>query len=174
MKKYLKSILSLVSICAVVAVMLAITNAVTAPIIEKAEAKKTQEALRKVLPLGENFESVDAASYDLPDTVVEVYRETAGAGYVFKLKTKGYSTGFLILCGVNADGTVGGALTLSSGETLGYEKTFGEKFKDKSLSGVENIDAVSGATKTTAAYKNAVLDALCAAEKMKGAESNET
>ena len=57
-----------------------------------------------------------------------------------------------------------GALCISSGETLGYEKSFGENFKGLALDGVEKIDTVAGATKTTAAYRAAVADALRAAE----------
>ena len=64
------------------------------------------------------------------------------------------------MCGVSADGTVTGAVCLGSSETLGYEKTFGESFTGKDAAGVDAVDTISGATKTTAAYKNAVKDAL--------------
>ena len=67
------------------------------------------------------------------------------------------------MCGINADGTVSGALCLASTETLGHEKTFGDNFKGKNSDEVSAVDTISGATKTTAAYKNAVADALNAA-----------
>ena len=66
----------------------------------------------------------------LPATVTEVFREANG-GYVVKMTTTGYSSGLIIMCGVNADGTVSGAVCLGSSETLGYEKTFGESFVGK-------------------------------------------
>ncbi|MBQ7334164.1 MAG: FMN-binding protein [Clostridia bacterium] len=69
----------------------------------------------------------------------------------------------MILCGVNADGTVSGATCLASTETLGYEKTYGENFIGKNMEGVDGVDTVSGATKTTGAYRSAVKDALNAA-----------
>ena len=69
----------------------------------------------------------------------------------------------ILMCGVHASGTVTGAVCLSSNETLGYEKTYGEGFKDKDAAGVDAIDTVAGATKTTGAYKSAVKDALNAA-----------
>ena len=162
MKKSVKSILVLVCICAVMSLLLALTNALTAPIIEKNQNAAANEALLQVMPQGKDFQKVDIGGYTLPATVTEAYRE-AGGGYVFKLTTTGYSSGFVIMCGINTDGTVSGAVCLSSTETLGYEKTFGEKFTGKNSQEVDGIDTVSGATKTTGAYKNAVKDALNAA-----------
>ena len=159
MKKSIVSTVVLVGICAVMAILLAITNAITAPIIEKNQAAAANEALLEVMPNGQGFESVDLTAYTLPATVTEVFRETSG-GYVVKMSTTGYSPGMVIMCGVNADGTISGTVCLSSSETLGYEKTFGASFVGKDAAGVEAIDTVSGATKTTQAYKNAVKDAL--------------
>lgn len=162
MKKYLSNILVLVCICAVVSVILSVTNALTAPKIEANEKEKTRKALLQVMPDGVSFEPVDISTETLPATVREVYRAENG-GYVIKLSTTGYSTGFVIMCGIRADGTVSGAVCLSSTETLGYEKTYGQSFLDKNKEEVEGVDTIAGATKTTAAYRSAVRDALNAA-----------
>ena len=162
MMKSVKSVVTLLCICAVMAVMMAITNAITAPIIAQNQAAAANDALKVVMPHGEGFEKMDVSGYTLPATVTEVYSEASG-GYVFQLTTTGYSTGFVILCGVNADGTVSGATCLASTETLGYEKTYGENFIGKNMEGVDGVDTVSGATKTTGAYRSAVKDALNAA-----------
>ena len=159
MKKSVKSTLVLVAICAVMAILLAVTNAITAPIIQKNQEAAANEALLVVMPNGEGFEKMDISAYELPATVTEVYKEANG-GYVVTLTTAGYGSGFVIMCGVSADGTVTGAVCLASSETLGYEKTFGESFTGKDAAGVDAVDTISGATKTTAAYKNAVKDAL--------------
>ena len=159
MKKSVQSTIVLVAICAVMAVLLALTNAVTAPIIKINQDNAANEALLVVMPDGEGFEKVDISSYTLPSTVTEVYKEKNG-GYVVTLTTAGYGSGLVIMCGVSPDGTVTGAVCLGSTETLGYEKTFGENFTGKDAAGVDAIDTISGATKTTAAYKNAVKDAL--------------
>ena len=159
MKKSVQSTLVLVAICAVMAVLLAVTNAITAPIIKQNQDAAANEALLVVMPEGEGFEKMDVSSYTLPATVTEVYKEANG-GYVVTLTTAGYGSGFVIMCGVSADGTVTGAVCLASTETLGYEKTFGESFTGKDAAGVDAIDIISGATKTTSAYKNAVKDAL--------------
>ncbi len=168
----IKSIIALFSICAAVALMLAFTNSITAPIIAEKEAEAVREALREVLPSANDFEKLDTASYDLSESITEAYRADNG-GYVFKLKTTGYASGFVIMCGVDAEGKVSGALCISSGETLGYEKTFGGNFVGKNVDEAEKIDTVSGATKTTRAYKEAVKTALKAAEILKGGTANE-
>lgn len=169
MKKSLnfKSIAVLTVICAVMSLMLAATNAITAPIIEKNQNAAANEALLVVMPNGTGFELMDLSSYTLPATVTEAYKE-AGGGYVIKLTTAGYGSGFVIMCGVNADGTVSGAVCLSSNETLGYEKTYGENFAGKNGEGVDTVDTISGATKTTVAYRNAVKDAINAATILGG------
>ena len=159
MKKSVVSTLVLVCICAVMAVLLAITNSITAPIIKENEDKAANAALLEVMPEGEGFEKMDTSAYELPATVTEVYKETKG-GYVVKMTTTGYSSGMVIMCGVNPDGTISGTVCLSSSETLGYEKTFGANFTGKDATGVDAVDTISGATKTTQAYKNAMKDAL--------------
>ena len=160
MKNQVKSTLVLVCICAVMAVLLAVTNSITAPIIKENQDAAANEALLQVMPGGEGFEKIeDLSSYTLPSTVTEVYREKNG-GFVVTLTTAGYGSNMVIMCGVDANGNVTGAVCLSSNETLGHEKTFGEKFTGKDAAGVDAVDTISGATKTTAAYKNAIKDAL--------------
>lgn len=162
MKKAIKSTVVLVGICAVMAILLAVTNALTAPIIAENQNAAANQALLQVMPNGEGFESVEFDAEKLPKTIKEVFKEKNG-GYVFNMETTGYGAGLLIMCGVNADGTVSGVVCLGSSETLGYEKTFGANFAGKDAAGVDAVDTISGATKTTAAFKGAVKDALNAA-----------
>ena len=159
MMKSVRSTLTLLCICAVMALLMAVTNTITAPVIEENQAAAANDALKVVMPNGEGFEKMDVSGYTLPATVTKVYSEANG-GNVFELTTTGYSSGLVILCGVNADGTVSGATCLASSETLGYEKTFGENFIGKNMEGVGEVDTVSGATRTTGAYRDAMKDAL--------------
>ncbi len=160
MIKNIKNISVLVCICVVITVILAITNSITAPIIAKNESAAANEALLKVMPEGTGFEQVDISGYTLPATVTEVYKENNGKGYVIKLTTTGYAPGMVIMCGINSDGVVTGAVCLSSNETLSKEKAYGESFKDKNAEEVESTDIIAGATMTTSAYKNAIKDAF--------------
>ena len=163
MKTSIKSIAVLVSICAVVAILLACTNHFTAPIIEINEQNKASDAWIEVLPGGGKFELVDISSYELPATVSEVRRATNG-GYAIQLTTSGYAAGMVLICGISADGTVVGTKLISSNETPGIggaaADTFAPTLVGKDLATIDGVDTVSGATKTTAAYRAAIKDAL--------------
>lgn len=159
MKKYIKSIISLTLICAVMAVALAATNSVTAPLIEKNASAAANKALLVVMPDGGDFTAVDLSKFTLPETVTEAYTASNG-GCVVKLNTTGYGPNMIIMCGIDANGVVTGAVCLSSNETLSQEKTYGETTKGATIDTVDDIATVSGATMTTGAYKNAVKDAL--------------
>ena len=163
MKKSLKSIAVLVSICAVVAILMSLTNDITAPIIKENENKTANAALSEVMPNGGTFELYDISSLTLPATVTEVYSASNG-GYVIKMSTSGYASGMVIMCGVSAEGVVTGAKLVSSQETPSIGGTAAEAFSSavagKDLTSIDSVDTVSGATKTTAAYRAAVKDAL--------------
>jgi len=160
MKKNILNLTIFISICTVIALLLSVTNSVTAPIILENQNASANQALLEVMPGGKGFETMDTSGYALPATVSEVYRETAGQGYVIKLVTTGYGSDMVIMCGISSEGIVTGAVCLSSNETLSKEKTYGENFVNKDAAAAEEVDTIGGATKTTAAYKNAVKDAL--------------
>lgn len=172
MIKNVKSVGVLVTICSVIALLLALTNQITAPIIEKNSAAAANAALLEVMPEGTGFESVDLSGHTLPATVTEVHKETSGKGYVVKLVTTGYGPGLTIMCGVSADGVVTGAVCLSSNETLSKEKEYGNNFAGKDAAAVDATDTIGGATMTTGAYKNAVKDAINTATILGGGEAD--
>ena len=163
MKKFVKSTLVLVCICSVMALLLALTNSITAPIIKKNDQAAANEALLVVMPDGENFEPVDLSSYTLPETVAEAYKEAKG-GYVIKLTTTGYSSGFVIMCGISPEGTIVGTTILSSNETPSIGGTAAEQLSSniigKDMTSIDSVDTITGATKTTLAYRSAIKDAL--------------
>ena len=163
MKKSVKSILVLICICVSVAILMSLTNYITAPIIDKNEQLKANSALVEVLPDGEGFELVDISSHTLPATVKEVYKEKNG-GYVVKLITTGYSPDMVIMCGISPAGEVVGTKIISSGETPSIGGAAAEGFAPtlvgKTVGDIDGVDVVAGATKTTAAYRAAVKDAL--------------
>ena len=160
MKKSIINLSIFVCICTVITLLLAITNSVTEPIIIKNQNASANKALLEVMPEGEGFDPVQLEGLALPGTVSEIFKETNGKGYVIKLITQGYGDEMVIMCGVDSNSVVTGAVCISSGETLGKEKTYGENFMGKDAQGVEGVDTIAGATKTTSAYKNAVTDAL--------------
>lgn len=171
MKNHIKSIISLTVICAVVAIALAATNFVTAPIIEKNAGAAANEALLVVMPDGGDFTAADLTQYTLPTTVVEAYIASNG-GSVVKLSTTGYGPDMIIMCGVDADGNVTGTVCLSSNETLGAEKTYGDTLKGATIDTIDGIATVSGATMTTGAYRDTVKDAINTATILGGGSAD--
>ncbi len=168
MKKNIINLSVFVCICSVITLLLATTNFFTAPIIEKNQNASANKALFELMPEGKDFEKIDISTQTLPSTVTEAYKETSGLGYVIKLVTSGYAADMNIMCGVSSQGIVTGALCLSSNETLGYEKTYGENFTDKDAAAAQGVDTIGGATKTTEGYKNAVKDAINASTILGG------
>ena len=171
MKNYIRSIISLTVIFAVVVVALAATNTITAPIIEKNAGAAANEALLVVMPDGGEFTAADLTQYTLPESVLEAFTASNG-GAVVKLTATGYGPDMIIMCGVDADGNVTGTVCLSSNETLGVEKTYGDTLKGATIDTIDGIATVSGATMTTGAYKNAVKDAINTATILGGGSAD--
>lgn len=163
--KYVKSVAVLSAICLILAAALGAVNMLTSSVIEAAEIEAVNKALAEVREGAEKFTKIDISSYgNLPATVTEAYSADDIGGFVVKLTTKGYASGLVIMVGIDGEGVVTGTKVLSSGETLGEEKTYGENLIGSDIESVDGVATVSGATMTTGAYKNAVKDALSAAD----------
>lgn len=172
MMKNIKSISVLVAICSVMCLLLACTNRLTYPIIEANKNAAANEALQEVMADGKGFEEVNLADYKLPATVTKAYKETSGLGYVLQLETSGYGSGLILMCGVATDGTITGATCIASSETNGAEENYGSNFVGKDLTGADAVDTIAGSTLTTAAYKNAMKDAINAATILGGGSAD--
>ena len=171
MKNGAKSIIVLTLICLISSGLLGGVNHLTAPIIAASELKATQNACFEVMPAGKSFEEVDIKDKNLSEKITAVYSETDG-GYVFKIKTKGYDSGLVIMCGIDANGKVTGTKILSSNETpsIGGQcaKTeYSSQYTGKDSS-LEDIEAISGATLTSTGYYNAIKTAFEAFETLGG------
>lgn len=168
-----KPVLVLVCICLVVTALLAYINSVTSPIIAKAEQEKTEQAMSEVLTEAEGFRPVEIDNR--PDRVTEIYSAENGSGYVFMLTTKGYGGDMKLICGIKSDGTIEQCKTLSHSETSGLgsktaEDPYRNQYCGKSSDTLSEVDAISGATISSTAYKNAIEDAFKAFDMVKEAE----
>lgn len=168
-----KPVLVLVCICLVVTALLAYINSVTSPIIAKAEQEKTEQAMSEVLTEAEGFRPVEIDN--LPDRVTEIYSAENGSGYVFMLTTKGYGGDMKLICGIKSDGTIEQCKTLSHAETSGLgsktaEDPYRNQYCGKSSDTLSEVDAITGATISSTAYKNAIEDAFKAFDMVKEAE----
>lgn len=173
-KDIIKPIVVLTCICLVVTALLAYVNTVTSPIIAKAEQEAAEQARTEVLTEADSFVKVEMA--ELPESVLEVYRAENGAGYVFMLETdKGYSSDMKLICGIKSDGSIEACKTLSHNETSGLgsktaEDPYRSQYVGKTSDTLTEVDAISGATISSNAYKSAIEDAFEAFEMAKEAE----
>lgn len=158
----------LVSICFVITLILAFTYQQTKPVIEQADIAAANAVREEVLPGSADFKEITGVT--LPDGVFEAYK--GSGGYVFKSGAKGFDGIVTYMIGIDDNGEVVGINMFDHNETPGL----GTKIADPSYMGkyygnpnTNEIDAVTGATKTTNSLKNSLIQALEAFEIVKGA-----
>ncbi len=170
----------LLAICVVMGTLLALTNSATAPIIAQAELEAAQAARKEVMADADNFELVTDEKQESGDktvTVTEVYKATNDAGYVFMITAKGYGgkNTLKMVCGIDMDGKLTGTKVLKHSETVGLgAKITGDAFsgqfpgKDASyVSSIDNIDTISGATRSSNFYRLALEHAFTVYDAVK-------
>ncbi len=172
-KTLIKSIVVLSVICLVISGALAVVNSFTAPIIEVAAIERENASRQAALPAASDFEPVTEG---LTANVLSAYKgvDDSGetVGYVLTSQGKGFNGAIQVMTAVGTDGKIIGVTTLDvSGETA----TLGGKTKNESYTSMytgkdaalEGVDVISGATITSEAYEQAVLDALAGYEAVK-------
>lgn len=164
------------------------------------QEKAIQEACAKVFETAASFEGTayvpgEELTAELSASGVEVGKvfQALGAdgkilGYVLEsTSTEGYGGNIVLYLGVTMDGTLNGISILEINETPGLGALAPEvlvpQFADKKVDSfvytksgavAENeIDVISGATKTTKAITNAVNGGLKAAQELIGGGDNE-
>lgn len=174
--KLIKTILISLVICAVFGAAMFGINFYTGPIIEANNAGAELAPLLAVMPDGASF-GADALIYDangtvntalvnVPESVLSVYKEAKGLGYVIRCTaTSNYSTAPMeITIGIDAEGKICGIQIDSYNDTPSFD--FREKDpnylgsyigKDSALA---DIGTVSGSTFSSTAFKTAVESAM--------------
>ena len=169
-KNTVKPVLVLTLICLAVALLLAVVNYVTAPVIADATAEAERKARSEALPGASDFTEVPLPE-STPETVVACYRDNAGGGYVFLVKTPGYggkSNPITMLVGIKPDGKIAGIkITDVSGETAGIgdkvkKDDFTSRFAGIDHTEVDGVLNVSGATYSSTGVKAGVRAAFTA------------
>lgn len=88
--------------------------------------------------------------------------KTSSGTYVVVANVTGYASDMIIKTAIGADGVIINTTCVSSNETNGAEKTYGENFIGKSEEQANGVDTVSGSTMTTDAYKRAIANSFSA------------
>lgn len=174
----------LLAICIIIPLALSVTNKVTAKKIAELENENSKKNMQSLVS-ADDFEKCS-------DGGIEYYTAIKGgdtAAYIFTESAKGYGGDVSVMTAVNTDGTVSGTAILDvSNETPGLgqnaaKEGFYSQFKGlkKGISLLKNgadgekneINAVTGATITSAAVTRAVNAALDDFDKVREAESGE-
>jgi len=165
----------LLIITSLVAAALAGVNSITAPVIEKLNYEKTQQAIEAVLPGG--GESVDFS--DESGLVSVVYK--GEAGYAVQVAPAGFDGPIDMMVGVDFDGNILGISIISHTETAGLgavaaaTTSAGEAFRAQFVGNAGSVavskdggtlDAITGATITSRAICAGVNAALDCVAKM--------
>ena len=180
----IKTAVILFLITGIAALILAVVNNFTAPIIAENSAKKQAAAMQNVLKDAEFSEENLAENVDDPE-ISEIYKaqkDGSAAGYVVMVNPNGYNGAISMVVGIDAEGKVSGIDIISQSETAGLgancvKDEFKDQFVGKSgeISVVKNdpkdneIDAITSATITSKAVTSGVNKALAAAEMLEEA-----
>ena len=172
-KEIRKSIVVLVVICLLTSAALAVVNHFTAPVSKANAEARAEQARLDAVPDAASFQLVETT---LPEEVVSAYLALDEAGsYLFTVEGKGFGGTIQVMCVIGTDGLIRACRTMdvsSETTTLGGQ-TANESYtgqytgQDASLSGV---NAISGATITSTAYRGCVETAFEAYELVKEAQ----
>ena len=168
-KDILISAMALMLITGVVTAALAGTNALTADAIAK-RVEETENAARLEVMDAERFEKATVQVDKVAQEYYVAYRADAVVGYVFTTVASGKSAGLTVLTGISVDGTITGVIVTEDNETAGYVDKVNKEgllteLKGKPAVALQmgaDVDAVSGATKTSKGVVTAVNQAIAA------------
>ena len=178
MKDILKLGVTLFAICAVAALVLGVTNNITAPVIEERNIQASNEARKIVLSEADEFKELDGMNSDIVLEVYEGIKDGQVIGYTIKTSSKGYGGAIELMVGISKDSKITGVEIGNHSETPGLgskatEPIFKNQYVDKdvlnsllvvkgSANNDNEISAISGATITS----NGVTSGVNAAMKI--------
>ena len=168
---------TLLIITSLVAAALAGVNAITAPVIARMTAEKTQQAIQAVLPGGGAEIDRNAVGFDGAALVSRVYK--GEIGYAIEVTPGGFDNTITMMVGIDFEGKVLGIDIISHTETAGLgavadaQTPAGQNFRSQFVGTSGSVavtkdggsmDAITGATITSRAICDGVNAALaCAA-----------
>ena len=178
-----KLTLTLLGICAVVALLQGVVNSVTEPIIEEIQAEKTAAAMSQVLPADE-YQKVET-TYPNVTAMNKAMSGGEQIGYVVEVATNGFGGAMSMVVGVDMDGAVTGVSVTDNSETANIgtkvvndqtvlDRFIGMSHADGEItvnSGTNRFDGVSGATVSSKGVTAGVNTALAAVAEQKGGEA---
>lgn len=185
--------ITLFLITAISALVLAVVNSYTAPVIAENTAKKQAESMKKVVTDAINFNKLNTSDYtaliEYTSAVTGIYEGVNSngevCGYAVLVSSGGYGGDISMAVGISDDLKVLGIDIITQTETPGLgsrceDEAFKAQFVGKESITVvksgakeDEIDAISGATRTSNAVAKGVNTALAVAHNVKGGVDDE-
>lgn len=160
-------------ICVIVAAALAGTNYITKPKIAALQEKSQKEALAVVLP-ADTYENANLPADSASKECFIARKDDEIVGYVATATVNGYGGEVKVMVGVDMNNTITGVKVLSAAdETPGLgmnitKKDYASQYAGKKADFSDNeITAVTGATISSTAARNAVKEAVLFIENAK-------
>lgn len=164
---WLWPVCTLLAICLILSVLLALVNNLTVPIIAANEQRAADETRMRLLPEADGFSAM-AEGDQLPAGIRSAYSANNGAGYVIEASSTGYGGDVPVLVAFSADGTIVGVEFSENNETPGLgqkiysDKSFAAQFVGHANTNIatNEISKIASATITTSAGILAVNTAI--------------
>jgi len=150
----------LLSVVAIFSVAMFGLNFLTGPITSENNKGAEFAPLLAVMPEAKDFEDITSSLNGLSESVIAVYKETSGVGFVVRAKasTQYSKEPMEITIGITADGKICGIqrdVYTDSIDFASKDANYITSFIDKD-SALADIDTVSGATYSSTAFRDAV------------------
>lgn len=161
MKEMVRYGLTLALISILAAGLLSGVNSLTKGRILAQAQDEEQASLKAVLPNAEHFEPVKKREYILYYKASD--ENGRFIGVAFKADADGYSSTIETMVGMLKDGTITTIKVLSQNETPGLgtrvsEPSFTGQFSNKDIQGLNEVQAITGATISSAAVIDSVKE----------------
>lgn len=141
-------------------------NFITGPIIEENNKGAEFAPLLAVMPDADNFEEITSTLSGVPESVIAIYKETSGKGFVVRASasTQYSKEPMEITFGITADGKICGIQLDVYTDSIDFrskDANYITSFLEKD-SALADIGTVSGATYSSTAFKGAVSEGFAA------------
>ena len=159
-KHLINTILILLAFALVFSAAMFGLNFITGPIIEENNKGAEFAPLLAVMPDADNFEEITSTLAGVPESVIAVYKETSGRGFVVRTSasTQYSKEPMEITFGVTADGKICGIQLDVYTDSIDFrskDANYIDSYLEKD-SALADIGTVSGATYSSTAFKDAV------------------
>lgn len=172
-KDNIKSVVVLFACCLVVALLLAAVNMVTAPIIEQNMQNAQFAALEGLVPNASYEEKTDLEG--IPDSINGIFLDKNGGGVaiIFSASSQYSSSPMQYAVGIDMDGKIIAIKEISYMESKDFGN-YPETFVGKEYASIDSVEAFSGVTYSSNAFKSGLKDAFTAFYAATGGELKET